>query len=292
MRKFHLILLQLAICCHAGLLKAAEHKGQLHEPQNFKNIALISEDSTDVEKKNNFKISTTGGNNLIQKGKKSQKQQYYLTPTLGYSHKSGLYANLSTTYLANQGKKPWDDVSIGTGYGHSFGDHFSMDADYSYGHYFSSKQVSSSEANSLTLSISWSGNILTPTLSANYSFGEVKDITYDLGLSHSFDFTGIFGKTDALSIPVNFGSSAGTSNFYQNYVKKNSIKKKNGTTVSPNEINTSFRLTSVSFGTGITYTNHHLSYVFTINYTESTNNVSNIVLNKIPEITIGFVYSI
>jgi len=250
------------------------------------NDTIMKADSTKEEKPTHFTISLTGGNNLVQKGKKQAIEQRYIAPKLGYSFTSGIYTNLFANYLFNTPKKPLDNIGFGAGYEHSYGDHFSIDFGYSYTHYNSKKQVTSSEPNTISLSLSWSGNILTPALSSSYGFGTGSDFTNDFTLSHSFDFKKIFGKNDKLSIPLSIGASAGTSNFYREYAKNNILKKKGGKAVIPSEINTSFALTSYSFGTGITYSIKHFSISPAINYTFSTNDPSNIDLSTVPVITL------
>jgi hypothetical protein len=256
------------------------------------NSSAVAEDSTVQEKPTHFTISATGGSNLIENGKKAATQQYYVAPTIAYSFASGVYANVSANYLGDASKQSLDNVGFGVGYSHTFGDHFSVDLGYTYEHYYTTEQVTSSEANSLCLGTSWSGKVLTPSLGFSYAFGDTKDITTTFGLSHSFDFKGIFGENDGLSIPISATASAGTSSFYQEYAKKHPIKKKGGkNTVLPTDINTSYALNSVCFGIGITYTVGHFSITPAASYTVSTNDPSDIDVNKSPDITLGVSYS-
>lgn len=257
-----------------------------------RNNTAAEEDSTVEEKPTHFTISATGGSNLIENGKKAATQQYYIMPTVAYSFESGIYANVSANYLGDASKQSLDNIGFGVGYSHTFGDHFSLDLGYTYEHYYTTEQVTSSAANSVSLATSWSGKVLTPSVGVSYAFGDTKDITTNFGLSHSFDFEGIFGKKDALSIPISATASAGTSSFYQEYAKKHPIKMKGGkNSVSPTEINTAYTLNSVCFGIGITYTVSHFSITPAASYTVSTNDPAGIDVNKAPDITLAVSYS-
>ncbi|WP_320052462.1 hypothetical protein [uncultured Acetobacteroides sp.] len=250
------------------------------------------EDSTVEEKPTHVTISAMGGSNLIENGKKAATQQYYVMPTISYSFESGIYANVSANYVGDASKQSLDNIGFGVGYSHTFGDHFSVDLGYTYEHYYTTEQVTSSAANSVSFATSWSGKVLTPSVGVSYAFGDTKDITTSFGLSHSFDFEGIFGKKDALSIPISATASAGTSSFYQEYAKKHPIKKKGGkNSVSPTEINTAYALNSVCFGVGITYTVSHFSITPAASYTVSTNDPSSIDVSKAPDITLAVSYS-
>lgn len=284
-----LIFLGGITCCFATV-NAIDNK-IIDNQTSMVDEKIQQSDSLKKEKENEFTISLTAGNNLIQKGKKAASAIPYLNPLIGYSFKNGVYLNLSANYLLNASKKSLDDISAEGGYTHSFGDHFSTSIGYTYTHFYSKKQLTFSEPNTITLAASWNGHIITPSLSTNYAFGQTKDITVDFSLAHSFDFEKIFAEDDALSIPLSIGASIGTSNFYKEYATYNVLKKKNGTDINPNEINTTFGLSSLSFDAGIAYTIKKLTITPAINYTMSKNNAANVSIKNVPNYTVEVLLS-
>jgi len=289
-RVYKLLIYLGGITCCFTTVNAIDNK-IIDNKTPMANEKIQKSDSLKKENEKEFTISLTAGNNLIQKGKKAATAIPYLNPLIGYSFESGIYINLSADYLLNTSKKPLDDISFEGGYLHSFGDHFSTTIGYTYKHFYSKKQVTFSEPNTVSLSASWNGNILTPSVSANYAFGQTKDITTDLDVEHSFDFEKIFTEDDALSIPLTIGASIGTSNFYKEYATYNVLKKKGGATVNPDEINTKFGLTSVSIGAGIAYTIKKLTITPAINYTMSKNSSANIDMKNVPDYTLELLLS-
>jgi hypothetical protein len=252
---------------------------------------INSNDSAPSVKKNKFRVSLSGGNNLIQKGKNTAKQQYYQKPKFNYSNKRGIYALVSSTILFGQ-KKPLDDITVGAGYSKDLFEHLNVDLGYNYSSYYSSTQLTSSSPNEIVFSAYWDWKIITPSFDASYTFGSTNDIAYNLGLTHSFDIDEIFTSDDQLSFPVSIGTSAGTSNFYQAYAKKNPLKKKGGkTTVVPSEINTKFGLTSLYGSVGITYTIKSFSVTFSGTFIKSINVPSGLEIVNKPNFAIALMYA-
>jgi hypothetical protein len=321
-RGYVAILLCVIGCINVSRATSSSNFGSLSDSTNVK------KDSTTEDKPTHFTISTTAGSNLIRNGKMAASQMAYITPSFTYSFESGLYASLSANYLSDTSAWSFDNIGFGVGYSHTFGDHFAIDLGYSYEHYYSTAQVTSSEANSICFTTSWTGKALTPSIGVNYSFGQNHDFTTSFGLSHTFTFKGVFGSNDELSIPISAGVVAGTSNFYKEYVREFIVKHpskakgrsgavtpgkgnaKNGkgttstttttdttttdttvTTVTTEELKTAYGLNSICFGVGVTYTVNHFSISSVFNYIKSTNNPTSVDVYNAPNISLGVSYS-
>ena len=210
-------------------------------------------DSVVKEKANTFKLSLQAGNNLLQNGKKMAKDEYYIKPSFNYYHRSGFYASSYLALLPSDKKRMLDNYCLNAGFDKDFGDYLTLGIDYAYLYYYSTKQVSSSASNYITLSGSWYNKTLTPTIYAILSAGSTTDYTTCFDLEHVFSKKNVWKKNDKLSLPISFGAYAGTSNAYQNYTVKNKITDKAGKSVNQNTINTGFTLTAL-------YTNLTLKY--------------------------------
>lgn len=287
MKKIKYLVLACCFCCFLNL------KVHAQEPTTEQTEESEKSDS-DAEKANNFGVSVTGGSNMIQKGKKPAVTQYYLAPSLSYSHRSGFSAGLGANLVKESKKFSVDNISANLGYSKTFFEQLSLGASYAYGHYFSSAQIASTESNTASLSGSWSNSILTPSLSVSYAFGQASDFLYNAGLSHDFSFDGVFTDSDNFSIPVALTASAGTSNYYQEYVKRNPGKvkaKKKAAAISAEDINTSFALTALVLESGLSYTIQKFTISSGVSYILMTNDSSTIELDNSPVITFTLAYA-
>jgi hypothetical protein len=251
-------------------------------------------DSTTKEKNNNFNISVTAGSSMLQKGKKAAESAYFYNPIFSYSHSSGFSASAGANLIPSDKKTPVDNISLSAGYSKTFFEHWSIGASYGFGHYYSSKQVASTEANTISLSTSWSNNIITPSLGAAYAFGQANDLTYSATLSHDFSFDGLITDDDNLSFPISISATAGTTNFYSEYVKKNPnkiVSKKKKTAVTAADINTDFALTALTFGAGVAYTIKSFTISSDMSYLLMTNDSSDLDLSNSPIFTFTLSYS-
>jgi len=265
------------------------------EPSNKNaNDSTDIEQSDEPEKANNFTIAVTGGNSLVQKGKRPATPEAYANPLFSYSHSSGISASVGAMYMPSDKKRPLDDVTFNAGYSKTLFEHWTLGAGYAWGHYFSSKQVASTEANSVSLSTGWSNNIITPSVSAGYAFGQTSDLTYTGSLSHDFSFDGLFTDEDNLTFPVSLTAMAGTTNFYSEYIKQNPNKiqsKKKKKAVTAQDINTGFALTAVTFNLGVSYTISKFTLSTDMSYILMTNDSSDLNLSNAPTFTFTLAYA-
>jgi len=267
------------------------------------NVKVFSQEPTgdeqtktesDEGKDNNFSISVTGGSNMIQKGKKPAESLPYLAPAFSYSHSSGFGAGIGANYAKGTKKWAFDNVSANVGYNKSIGDHLSLGAGYSYAHYMSSNQIASTESNLATLTSSWNNEIVTPSLGVSYAFGQASDFTINAGLSHDFSFDGVLGESDNLSIPIAINAAVGTSNYYQEYIKRNPNKikaKKKATAVTAQDVNTGFALSYIVLESGLSYTIKKITFSTAGSYILMTSDSSTIELDNSPVFTFTVSYS-
>jgi len=290
----------------ASLANAKTDRNTIYKKYKTAKDTTKSDDDSDSEddedSPNSFEVSTTGGSNLIQQGKKLPTQQYYLAPSFTYSHSIGITAGIGAKYLPETGKKKaWDDVSLTAGYSHAFMEHLNIGLNYTYTKYYSETQVMASEPHTFAFTSSFDNKIITPSISASYYMGDtvkISDFIVVLGLSHNFTWKDNLTTGDEFTIPISASALLGTSNFYNNYVvkaqkngklkaKPGKIPKHGSTTV---DADTNFGLTSIAFSGALSYTIKGFTLSPAASYSISTNNDSFVVADK-PDFTLTLTYS-
>ncbi len=153
-------------------------------------------------------------NNNVYLGRKDSVPSPYITASLGYYHKSGLFVNASASYLMEPGQGRIDlDV---------------IDGGYSYikpkfeGLITLSKYIFSNESYNVRSEIEGSANVfiaydfdfIKPTFQGTLNFGDNTDYAVELGLEHTF-----YALNRKLTITPTFVANASTQNYYNDYYK-------------------------------------------------------------------------
>jgi len=153
--------------------------------------------------------------NNVYMGRKDSVKLPYITPTLGYFHKSGLYITGSVSYLPTAGNSRVDLVTLEAGYAYELG-HFEgqISADKFY---FSaqSTNVRSEIQGSITLAAGYDFGFIKPVVAGGISFGLSPDYALGLGIEHTF-----YALHQNLDITPNVMANASTQNFYGSYYSK------------------------------------------------------------------------
>ena len=153
-------------------------------------------------------------NNNVYLGRKDSLATPYITPQLGYYHKSGLYANVLASYLVEPGHQRFDLFAIEAGYMHKFGD-FEMQITGSKFFYDSnSYNVQSEIKETIAAAFSYDWKIITPVIDGTIVFGQTTDYAASFGLEHSF-----FAAKNNLEIILSAAANASTQNYYNAYYK-------------------------------------------------------------------------
>jgi hypothetical protein len=153
-------------------------------------------------------------NNNVYLGRKDSVPSPYLTASLGYFHKSGLFINASASYLTEPGQGRIDLAEIDGGY--------SLITKKFEGIVTLAKYFFSSESYNVRSEIEGSADIFSaydlgfikPTLQVTLNFGDNTDYAATIGLEHSF-----FALKKGLSITPTIVMNASTQNYYNNYYK-------------------------------------------------------------------------
>jgi hypothetical protein len=190
--------------------------------------------------------------NSVYYGRKDSLATPYITPSIGYYHKSGVYANASLSYLASKESRI-DLYTLEAGYDFDITSKFSggIYAD-KYFYNQASTNIQSDIKGTAGVNLSYDFGVLQLNTSADVMFANKTDITINAGLSHAF----YLGEEDnQWAISPSATANMSTLNFYEGYtnrrVGKNS-QLQNGATVSSNTIIT-------NRGTGLTLLAYELS---------------------------------
>jgi hypothetical protein len=152
--------------------------------------------------------------NNVYLGRKDSVLSPYFTASVGYYHKSGLFVNVSASYLTEPGQGRIDLATIDGGY--------SLIKPKFEGLITISKYIFSSESYNVRSEIEGSANIfvgydfdfIKPTFQATLNFGDNTDYAAGLGLEHTF-----YAIERKLTITPTFDVNASTQNYYNNYYK-------------------------------------------------------------------------
>ncbi len=176
--------------------------------------------------------------NAIYLGRKDSLPTPYLSPTIGYYHKSGAFIEGSLSYLTRSSDARVDGGSLRAGYDFSVGN-FTGEAAAEKNFYNSnSTNVKSEIKASLSFMADYDFGPIEATLQPVLNFGSKNDFVLQCGLDHEFDFDNInFSATPTAIL------NAGTKNFYKNYIGEILIKNNrknvtvNTTIQSANSVN-------------------------------------------------------
>jgi outer membrane scaffolding protein for murein synthesis (MipA/OmpV family) len=185
----------------------------------------LAQDSTEEKGSSNFKIGVSYLSDNVYMGRKDSAKIPYLTPTIGYYHKSGLFFTASASYLSTE--KRIDAYTLDAGYSFSsrkwegeISAEKSIYSDQSY-------SVKSEVLGSASASIAYDANWIKPSFNGSLSFGNTIDYAASLGMEHTF-----FALNDNMDITPSLMANASTENYYDSYYhKRKYAKTRKGKTV-------------------------------------------------------------
>jgi hypothetical protein len=152
--------------------------------------------------------------NNVYLGRKDSVPSPYVTESIGYFHKSGLFINASASYLTESGQGRVDLFTIDGGYSLITK---KFDGILTVSKYFFSPEsynVRSEIEGSADIFLAYDLGLIKPTLQATLNFGDNTDYTAELGLEHTF-----YALDRKLRITPTFNLNASTQNYYNNYYK-------------------------------------------------------------------------
>lgn len=192
----------------------------------------------------------------------------YLTPSLTYYHKSGLYVSGGVSYLAASGSSRIDLSYIDAGYSFSVNNFEGQVSATKYFYNSQSTNVNADVKAGLDLYAGYDFGFIKPSAEATINFSKLTDYILTLGLEHSFE------AGDQFEITPSVFMNAGTQNAYNSYYSQRRFavrKKKAGARSVVYDINASvedaaaFKILDYECSLPVNYTLHH----FTFNVTPS-----------------------
>jgi len=184
----------------------------------------IAQDTTHSGKPSYFKIGGAAKSNSVWLGRKDTAAIPYISPYIGYSHKSGFYTDLSVSYLPKSPSRI-DVMTVEAGYWKQITKHFSFDA-YAGGYFYNalSKSVQSSTSGSASVGLGYDlPKICSFSGSVGSAISSKPDLSASFGAEHSID---ISNKKSEASITPSFVINAGTQRWFEEGTAY--IKTKNG----------------------------------------------------------------
>ncbi|HLK29450.1 MAG TPA: hypothetical protein VKT28_12790 [Puia sp.] len=171
-------------------------------------------DSLFHRKKSYLKVELSYLSNNVYFGRKDSLATPYLTPSLAYYNKSGLFVNASASYLLKSGQNRFDLFTVGAGYAHRFGDLDMLISASKFFYNHNSYNVESEIEGSVAAAFSYDWKIITPVVTGTALFGQQMDYAASFGLEHTF-----YAANDHLDITLSAMANASTQNYYNNYYK-------------------------------------------------------------------------
>jgi hypothetical protein len=183
----------------------------------------FAQDGETPEKRSYGKVSLEFINRSVYLGRMDSVTTAYLTPSIGYYDKSGVFVSGAASYLAHSGENRFDIFNIDAGYEFSIGN-FNGEITAEKSFYSSnSTNVRSEVKGNLTAQASYDFGFIESSLQPGINFGNKNDYFLEWKVDH--DFTAVANK---LIITPSFLLNATTRNFYGSYYGKRKLKKKNG----------------------------------------------------------------
>jgi hypothetical protein len=128
-------------------------------------------------------ISVGYDNPVSYRGRDNGVRLYSFSPSVQYTHRSGLFASVSGSWL-DKSEGNWDDTEASVGFGRALGD--AWFGSLAFAHlWFSSTSPQSKSVldNSLDLEIDWSGTFLSTAAQLSYAFSKTSETTLSLSVA-------------------------------------------------------------------------------------------------------------
>ncbi len=181
---------------------------------SFQSIAQSSKGTKDTLSKSYFKADLSFLSNSVYLGRKDSLNMAYITPSIAYHHKSGLFANASLSYLISANNKRIDLYTLEVGYDFSFGKNFYGNAyldKYFYNASSNNVQALTNAATGTSLTYEPKG-IVAISAGVDFLFSDKTDAIVTTSLAHNFY---IGNDANYWTITPTVALNAGTQSFYQ-----------------------------------------------------------------------------
>ena len=199
---------------------------------------IFAEDADSTsEEKSKFVTSVLYNSNKVYNGRVDSIDVMYVTPSVSYVHKSGLYLTASLSYQPNASINRIDEFALESGWNFNIGE--KMEGAITASKYFyDSNSVALNSVNNMgaASNLSYDLSFMKVSSALSLAFGDKTDVFTQLGLSKSFEI-GDF------SVDPNILFNAGTQNYYNSYLvagksHKSGNKGKKKTSLATNTTST------------------------------------------------------
>jgi hypothetical protein len=173
-------------------------------------------------KRSYFKASASYLSNDVYFGRKDTVSIPYITPTIGYYNKSGIFLSAATSYLSTE--KRIDAYVLGTGY--MFASKKWVGELVADKYFFNSQSynVKSEVKADAGAELGYDTGPIEISLTSTLSFSSATDIAAGIGLDHAFSMI-----HDDMEITPTFFMNGGTQYYYDAYYRKRRyVKKRKG----------------------------------------------------------------
>lgn len=212
--------------------------------------------------------------NNVYLGRKDSMNLPYITPAIGYYHKSGLFVSGSLSYFSSAAQSQVDLFELVAGYTFTSN---KLDGEISFSRdFYNSKSygVKSETKGSLDGSLSYDFGFVKPTIETGISFNKRPDYSVAFGLGHSF-----YAADNKIEIAPSFLVNTSTQNYYSSYYSKRkyALKRKKGNTTGGATITAyltnagEFKIMDYEFSMPVNYTAGDFTFNFTPTFAVPTN---------------------
>ncbi len=182
--------------------------------------AILNDLYTADKKKSYLTAGISYLSNNVYLGRKDSATLPYLNFNLNYYFKSGFFIDGSANYLADSSSRI-DVVNFDGGYSFTSGNYSGEAVFTKYFYNSQSTNVKSNVKSSISYFNSYDFGFIAPTFTTFLNFGTKTDVGATFGLEHAF-----YAIDDNLDITPTFNINGSTQNYYSNYYKTRSVKKK------------------------------------------------------------------
>jgi hypothetical protein len=225
--------------------------------QAEKSKELQKEQDSLAQKKSYGQFALEYNSNSVYLGRKDSLGTPYLSPTLGYYDKSGLFIEGNLSYLMRSGDSRIDETTIRGGWDFSKGNFSGELAAEKNFYNSSSTNVKSEVKGSISFLASYDFGVIETMLTPGVNFGNKNDFTLQWQVDHPFT-----ADEEKFSITPSFLLNGSTRNFYGSYFGKRRLKKKGQTATVTAVVNdaSKFKIMDYELSLPLSYTLNRFTF--------------------------------
>ena len=233
-------------------------------------LSNAQDKTVEAAEKSYGKASLNFINNAVYNGRKDSLRTPYLTPTIGYYHKSGFFIDGSFSWLNQSGNSRIDLATIDAGYDFSFGNFQGEVIAEKYFYNKSSTNVSAEIKGDISAMALYDFRFIETFLQPGIIFGTKTDYWLSWGIDHRFQVA-----DKKLEITPTLLLNAATRNFYTSYFGNRRFKPRAG--FQPPTVTASMKdaskliLQNYEWSLPLTYSSKNFSFGFTPFYSIAVN---------------------